>query len=194
MNRRDALVALGGVAVLTDPLFAAGRSLHARVRGGLKVLDPHQNETVATIAEIIIPATETPGARAAKCSEFVDVVLAEWVDADDRTKFLNGLAEVDARSQRLFAKAFTACTPDQQTQMVTMLEAEVSALNDARKAGSTAKAPPAQEFYRMTKRLTVVGYYTSEIGFSQELHEAIIPGRWDACAPLERGAGSGGGL
>ncbi|HEV8263401.1 MAG TPA: gluconate 2-dehydrogenase subunit 3 family protein, partial [Gemmatimonadales bacterium] len=71
MNRREALLALGGAAVIADPLFAAGRTLHARLANGgeLKILDPHQNETVVTIAEMIIPATDTPGATAAKVNE-----------------------------------------------------------------------------------------------------------------------------
>jgi hypothetical protein len=200
MNRRDALRTLGAAAaapafagLANDPLFAAGRSLHARAARGLQVLDAQQNETVATIGEIIIPATDTPGARAAKCSEFIDVMLGEWVDPEERTKFLNGLAELDARAQRLFGKAFTACTPDQQTQFVTTLEAEAAAFKDAQKAGRRGEPPAALACYQMTKRGTVVAYYTSEIGFSQELHGAIIPGRWDGCVPLEGGAGGGGG-
>jgi Gluconate 2-dehydrogenase subunit 3 len=187
MNRREALQALGAVAA-SPAFFAAGRSLHARAARGLQILDTQQNETVATIGEIIIPTTETPGARAAKCSEFIDVMLGEWVDPEERTKFLRGLAELDARTQTLFGKAFTGCTPDQQTQFVMMLEAEVAAFKDAQKAGQKADPSAAVACYQMTKRGTVVGYYTSEIGFNQELHDAIIPGRWDACAPIERGA------
>src|SRR5258708_5466958 len=104
MNRREALLALGGAAVLADPLFAAGRSLHARLGSGapLKVLDRQKNDTVVTIAERIIPATDTPGATAAKVNEFVDLALGEWFDESERKRFLDGLAEVDARSRKRF--------------------------------------------------------------------------------------------
>lgn len=187
MNRRDALFALAGVALLADPLYAAGRSLHARIGRGLQVLGPHQNETVATIAELIIPATDTPGARAAKVNEFIDLVLAEWYDAADRTHFLEGLVDVDARSQELFAKEFTASTPEQQTQILTGLDSELARLRDAEKNGDTLEASTSQRFFRMMKRLTLLGYYTSEVGVTKELHNSIIPGHYDACVMLERG-------
>ena len=187
MNRRDALLALGGVALLTDPLYAAGRSLHARLGRRLQVLDPHQNETVATIAELIIPATDTPGARATKVNEFIDLALAEWFDAADRTRFLEGLADVDARSRALFTRDFTACTPEQQTQILTALDAELAELREGESRGDTPEATTPQRFFGMMKRLTLVGYYTSEVGFTEELHDAIIPGRYDGCAALQRG-------
>ena len=188
MNRREALLALGGVAVLADPLFAAGRSLRARAGGGavLKVLDPHQNDTVVTIAELIIPTTDTPGATAAKVNEFVDLALAEWFDTDERTRFLGGLADVDARSRKLFTKDFTACTPEQQAQILTALDAEVAELRDGEKQGYTVEATTSQRFFRSMKRLTLVGYYTSEVGQNDELHNPIIPGRYDGCLLLER--------
>ena len=189
MNRREALLALGGVAVLADPLFAAGRSLQARLGSGgaLQVLDPHQNETVVTIAELIIPATDTPGATAARVNEFVDLALAEWFDAAERTSFLRGLADVDARSRKLFAKDCTACTPEQQAQILTALDAELAELRDGEKQGYTVEATTSQRFFRNMKRLTLVGYYTSEVGATEELHNPIIPGRYDGCVLLERG-------
>ena len=187
MNRRDALLALGGLALLADPLYAASRSLQARVGRGLQVLGPHQNDTVATIAELIIPATDTPGARAAKVNEFIDLVLAEWFDAADRTSFLEGLADLDARSRELFARDFTASTPEQQTQILTGLDAGLAGLREAEKNGDNVEANKPQRFFRMMKRLTLLGYYTSEVGATQELHSPIIPGRYDACVMPERG-------
>jgi hypothetical protein len=189
MNRRDALLALGGVAVIADPLFAAGRSLQGRLGSGgvLKVLDPHQNETVVTIADLIIPATDTPGATAAKVNEFVDLALGEWFDADERKRFLDGLADVDARSRKLFTKDFTACTPEQQTQILTALDAELAELRDGEKQGYRVEPTTSQRFFRGMKRLTLLGYYTSEVGATEELHNPIIPGRYDACVLLERG-------
>jgi hypothetical protein len=189
MNRREALLALGGAAVLADPLFAAGRSLHARLGSGgaLKILDPHQNDTVVTIAEMIIPATDTPGATAAKVNEFVDLALDEWFDVAERKRFLDGLADVDARSRKLFTKDFTACTSEQQAQILTALDAEVAELRDGEKQGYTVEATTSQRFFRYMKRLTLVGYYTSEVGQNDELHNPIIPGRYDGCLLLERG-------
>jgi hypothetical protein len=75
------LLAMGGAAALP----AALPRIHIQVRGRpLQALDPHQAETVATIAELILPATDTPGAREAQVPEFIDVILAEWYDDADR--------------------------------------------------------------------------------------------------------------
>jgi hypothetical protein len=188
MNRREALLALGGAAVLADPLFAAGRSLRARLGNGagLKVLDPHQNDTVVTIAEMIIPATDTPGATAAKVNEFVDLALAEWFDEAERKGFLDGLAEVDARSRKRFSKDFTGCTPEQQTEMLQLLDAEVTGNRDADKQGQHRDPTPSQRFFGNMKRVTLLGYFTSEVGQTEELHNPIIPGRYDGCVLLEQ--------
>jgi hypothetical protein len=189
MNRREALLALGGAAVLADPLLAAGRSLRTRLGSGgvLKVLDPHQNETVVTIADLIIPATETPGASAAKVNEFTDLMLAEWLDAEERKRFLDGLADVDTRSRKKFGKDLTACTPAQQTELLELLDLELAAMRDAERQGVRREPTPAQRFFHMMKRITLLGYYTSEIGATEELHNPIIPGRYDGCVLVERG-------
>src|SRR6266851_4689480 len=105
MNRREVLLLLAGTAALPDQLLAVGRAVHKRVRAGtLRALDPHQNATVATIAELIIPKTDTPGAREAGVPAFIDAMLADWVDDDQRRLFTAGLANVDERSRGLFAK------------------------------------------------------------------------------------------
>ena len=48
--------------------------------------------------------------------------------------------------------------------------------------------PPEKNFFFMIKQLTLVGYYTSQIGFEQELHGEIVPSRHAGCVPLEEEA------
>src|SRR2546430_10451532 len=93
MNRREVLLLLAGTAAVPDRLLAIGRTVHQRVRSGtLSALNPHQNETVATIVELIIPKTDTPGAREAGVPAFIDVMVADWGDDDQRKMFTAGLA------------------------------------------------------------------------------------------------------
>src|SRR5712691_2035690 len=115
MNRREVLLLLAGTGAIPDQLLAIGRTVHKRARvGTLRALNAHQNETVATIAELIIPKTDTPGAREAGVPAFIDVMLADWADDEQRQMFTTGLANVDERSRAAFGKDFIAVTPQQQ--------------------------------------------------------------------------------
>lgn len=89
-----------------------------------RTLSGPQSDLVATIAEHIIPATDTPGARAAGVDRFVDVILSDYYKPDERQRFLTGLADVDARSQKANGKTFMASTPTQQLALLRAMDAE----------------------------------------------------------------------
>jgi len=191
MDRREALRVLGAasaVPLVSRDLCALGREAHAHWRDqpGFRVLDADQHALVVTLTDLIIPETDTPGANGARVDQFIDVMLADWYDADDRQRFLDGLADVDARSTAATGKAFVEATPAQQTTLLTALDDELAGLRGARQ--NTSK-----NFYRMLKWLTFVGYYTSQIGFEQELHQRIIPGSYDPCRMLDASTRAGGG-
>ena len=180
MNRREALWLLAGTAALPDSLRAMGRAVHARARADLRrTFTPHQNETVAAIAELIIPTTDTPGAREAGVPGFIDVMLAEWGDEQQRRMFTTGLANVDERSRSAYGKPFIACTPAQQTEILQDLDYELARLRDTTRDTS-------QNFFQAMKWLTLTGYYTSEVGATSEQHFQLVPGRYEPCYPLEQ--------
>src|SRR5438132_9392932 len=139
MNRRELLRVLGASALLpalpgrsAERLGAAGRRIHAQARSrGLQVLDPHQSETVATIAELIIPTTDTPGARAAQVHRFIDLLLAEWAPDDDRKQFLDGLADVDARARTAYGTDFISATAAQREAILTGPAADIQTRQEA---------------------------------------------------------------
>lgn len=179
MNRREALLLLAGTAALPESLRAMGRAVHERARAGmLRTFTPHQNETVATIAELIIPKTDTPGAREAGVPAFIDVMLADWGDEQQRQMFTTGLANVDERSRAAYGKTFIGCTPEQQTEILQDLDYELARLRDT-------KSDTSQNFFQAMKWLTLTGYYTSEVGATSEQHFSVIPGRFEPCYPLE---------
>jgi hypothetical protein len=169
VNRREALrrLAVGGAAAAALPSWVETLSAlaleHAQTHGQHaaasktaaawkpKVLTPHQNSTVITVSELIIPQTDTPGAKAANVNRIIDAVLLEGQEGD-RTKFLAGLKSLDERSMTEFAKPFVAATPEQQTAMLTKLS-----------------TPPVDEFFEAIKSMTIIGYYTSEVGMRQEM-------------------------
>src|SRR5207245_8935565 len=100
MNRREVLLLLAGTAAVPDRLLAIGRTVHQRVRAGtLSALNPHQNETVATIAELIIPKTDTAGAREAGVPPFIGVMVADRGGDGQRKMFTAGPGNGGARGR-----------------------------------------------------------------------------------------------
>src|SRR5882757_4004409 len=119
MQRRKVIQLLLGTAafpLVSRDVFALLRQAHADLpaTAALKTLNPHQDATVTMIAELVIPQTNTPGAKAVRVNEFIDVILSDWFDNDDKSKFLKGLDNIDAQSRDLFGKDFVDCAPLQQ--------------------------------------------------------------------------------
>ena len=173
VSRRDALrkIAVGGAAAATVPLWiqtllsaAEQHAAHFQASAAQaaawapKALTSEQNETVITLAELIIPQTETAGATKANVNRFIDAVLADASPAD-RQKFVDGLAWLDTQSQR-DAGVRLRKRAGHQTALLTAM--------------STNKAPSSAEQLawtssRPSSRLTITGYYTSEVGMREEM-------------------------
>jgi len=192
MQRREALRLLmaGGVLpALPTNLFAFFQGAHPASGYTLRTLNPHQNDTVVAMIDQIIPATDTPGAKGARVNEFIDVILTEWADAEERKNFLDGLAGVDKQTNDLFGKNFVDASPAQQVTLLRSMDESVATQRTRRmRHGNTIPEERDKqlrgEFFNVFKGITVHGYYTSEIGFSQELNLQIIPGAQHGCAPL----------
>src|SRR4029077_3736625 len=117
MQRRELfrLLAAGAALPVFDPnLLAAFQDAHPKSAYTLRTLNPHQNATVVTLTDLIIPETNTPGAKAARVNEFIDVILTEWASDEERQNFLNGLTGVDKQSNELYGKDFVDASPVQQ--------------------------------------------------------------------------------
>jgi hypothetical protein len=193
MQRREALRLLASAAalpLLSREAFSMFQAVHEQLpeQAVLRTLNPHQNATVTTISEIIIPQTDTPGAKAARVNEFIDLILTEWYDDEEKSIFLTGLAEVDASTRNLLGKDFVDCEEKLQTEILRGLDDEVAAGRADIRRGRSRRRPPERNFFFMIKQLTLIGYYTSQIGFEQELHGEIIPARHAGCVPLEEEA------
>jgi hypothetical protein len=174
ITRREAVsrvaILLGGAIsapTLAGALDAATRRTWTAPRPDWapRTLDPGQLELVATMAEHIVPQTDTPGARAAGVHRFVDTLLSDHYPRPERDRFVAGLADVDARTRSRHGKAFVECSADQQVALLTELDEAAYPVT----GGDAPRSPEAWFFHRI-KELTLVGYYTSQIGATQELH------------------------
>src|SRR5882762_289826 len=172
MQRREVIRLLLGTAavpLLPREIFAVLRQVHADLPAtpALKTLDPHQDATVTTIAEWIIPQTQTPGAKAVRVNEFIDLILTDWYDPDERAKFLEGLTSVDTQSHDLYGKDFVDCSTVQQKQLLTAMDEALTEARQSEKHASRRRRhvmPADTSFFYVMKQLTLVGYFTSEDG------------------------------
>ena len=177
MDRREALrrmvlgsagavCAAGWVERLSEVALARaapapGQAAESAAAWTPRVFTPHQNATVVEISELIIPQTDTAGARAAEVNRFIDTVL-EDAPADERERFISGLAWIDRRSRESSGADFIETPPGEQEALLTVIS-------------SRENHAPADregvEFFEAIKRLTVTGYYTSEAGMREELDD-----------------------
>lgn len=198
MNRRDALRMLTAGAVLpalTPELFAFYQQAHPAASYSLRTLSSHQNDAVVAMIDQILPATDTPGAKEARVNEFIDVILTEWANPEERRNFLDGLADVDRQSNALFGKDFASSSPAQQLVLLRSMDAVAEVARAHRKQSPPFWEPEGRDtqmqgdFFTVFKNMTLYGYYTSEIGFAKELKLQIIPGAQHGCTPVGPGLG-----
>jgi len=196
MQRREALRIFAAGAVLpafSPEMFALFRQAQPPPGYTLRTLTGHLNDTVVAMIDQIIPATDTPGAKGARVNEFIDLILTEWATPEERKNFLDGLAGIDKQSQGLYAKNFSDATPEQQLTQLRAIDDAVMTNRSVRpRHGNTVPKPDSQlegNFWEVFKRITIHGYYTSEVGFKEELKLEIIPGAQHGCNPVPAGLG-----
>jgi hypothetical protein len=190
MLRRDLLRVLSAAAVapvLPPEVTLLLKQAQTSAGYGLRTLTPHQNAIVVAMIDLLIPATDTPGAKAARVNEFMDVILTDWATAEESARFLAGLDDVDTQANELFGKSFLEASPAQQSAMLQVLDDSVDWLHGPPSDPAVSGRDFNQlrgEFFRSFKLMTIHGYYTSEIGQTQELKREIIPGAFHGCAPV----------
>ena len=171
MQRRDwiktALTGTGAVAaapLVTHIAPVAAPAAQAAAAEGYELLlfDAHQNESVIALTELVIPATDTPGAKAAKVNEYIDLMLHD-VDEDKGHGFLKGLGWLDGHAIRLHGAPFVGLEEGDQVAILESLD-----------GAEDPELAPGAAFFKRLKRLTVEGYYTSRIGIA-ELNKHGVP-------------------
>lgn len=187
MHRREVLrlLATGSLLQLAPAeLFAVLREARGLIESqtSLRTLNAQQNATVKAMAEMIIPRTETPGAVDVGAAEFIDLILTEWCDDAERTRFVAGLADIDSRSQARWGKVFVDCSSDQQADILTALGKKMTEEIKETIPRARGRGTNPTNFYAMFRHLTLTAYYTSEAGATDELHFEMIPGQYQGCA------------
>src|ERR1700686_2816056 len=203
MKRREMLRAsvLAGAAAALRPSLAAGQSAAQAssqaseltpAQSGVDAskdlaapgwkplfLDEHQNETLIVLSYLIIPATDSPGAKEALVNRYIDLVLAADKRETQRA-FLNSLGYLDGESMRRFKAAFRYLSREDQDDL---LHALAYPRNASGWTGERDAMPDTgHAHFQALKQRIMTAYYSSQIG-EKELgwDGAFAHGSYEGC-------------
>ena len=198
IDRREAIrrvsALLGGLALVSETalLEACGGERNA-ARTGAATFSANDVAYLDEVADTILPETSTPGAKAAQVGSFMALMVTDTYNDRDQQVFKNGLQQLDTACQQMHKTGFVAATPAQRLALLDQIDKEQKAYMDdraAKQAAATDAAPAPDtppHFFRMIKELTLLGYFTSEIGYTKAMRYVEAPGRFDPCAPYKPG-------
>ena len=180
MNRRKALsrvaIIMGGTILGADA-FASGLKISTTSITLTKADIAFLNE----VAETILPATKTPGAKAAKVGEFMQIMVNDCYETKDQTIFMEGIKKLDEASKQMNGKTFMLSTPAQRTSLLVALDKE------AKEYQKTKKWDAPKHYFSMMKELTLTGFFTSEVGATKALRHVAVPGKFIGSYPYKKG-------
>lgn len=178
-----------GGTVSASTILAVEKGYSARTSAGRKpsILSMPQLGIVSVVTEIMIPRTDTPGAIDVGVPGFIDLMLKDVYTQEDRERYHSGMAELDAAAQADQGKKFVALESTQQVALVRKVHD--AAVAEERRL-HYPHGPLQRPFILMTKELTLLGFFTSQVGATQVLQYVAVPGSYHACLPLEQ-AGNG---
>ena len=203
ISRRDAIqrvtVLLGGLALVDGdrvlaltPDAAAQETVAAQGVGTFTAADV---ALLDEVAETILPETGTPGAKAARTGAFMALMVTDAYTPRNQQIFRDGMQRLQEACHREYAVSFVQARPEQRLALLQRLDAErqaeLNTLEERRRSRApAAPALPADtpvHYFRLMKELTLLGYFTSEIGYRQAMRYIETPGRYDPCAPYKPG-------
>jgi hypothetical protein len=216
ITRREAVARvaalLGGVALIGGSALITG----CRTEKSSEPFTPFTTDEIAyldEIADTILPTTSTPGAKAAKTGEFMARMVTDSYAPEDQKIFRAGMRKLDdASKDKNGGKTFVQATPQQRLALLKTLDkeqfdwSEKQRLADLKRSkdflahaleenapktesqqATVASEEPPNRYFRMMKELSLLGYFTSEIGATQALVYEERPGKWEPCIPYQPG-------
>ncbi len=176
LSRRQILARLTALtgAAISAPIAAAVLAGASASDNGetLKLLTTEQVKLITAIVDIIIPETDTPSASTAGVQHFIHMMLSDWYTVGERETVLSGLHAIDEQAHAQTSSSFIKASKTEQLTILQGFDRAAYSENDH------------NHFFRKIKEMTTVGYYTSEIGATQELRYEPVPGPYRGCVPF----------
>jgi hypothetical protein len=183
MNRREAIAQVSWL--LGGTIIGGGIFLESGCKGGPEearaFFDAGTISLLNEMGETILPQTSTPGAKEAKVGEFMAVMVRDCYTKSDQGIFREGITKLEKRCKEETGKAFMECTPDERTKFFVKMDT----LQKAYMERKTPEQP--SHYFRMLKELTLLGFFTSEVGATRALRYIETPGRFDGNVPYKKG-------
>jgi hypothetical protein len=204
MDRRDAVkyisILLGGTVIGADAFLSGCKTKTGSTTEWSQDDIAYLNE----IGETILPQTSTPGAKAANVGQFMTVMVNDCYEAGDQNAFHEGLGKLNDASKKKFDKTFMEVTPQQRHDLLVAVDQEAkdyqkkvndfNASESKKQTDATAKGDPnykkqrmSPHYFMMLKQLTLLGFFTSEVGATKAIRYIPIPGRYEGCIPYKKG-------
>ncbi|WP_035672588.1 gluconate 2-dehydrogenase subunit 3 family protein [Flavobacterium sp. 83] len=137
---------------------------------------PTDEALLAEFADIIIPTTKAaPGAKAAGLGSFIPMMVNECYPSDLQQIFSTGMKEMEEKCQKEYSKNFISLSAEERVKIMEHLRTE--SLVDTKKPS----------FFIIARDLTILGYFSSEIGCTQAREYIAVPGRYDGSADYKPG-------
>jgi len=182
MNRREALssvaILLGGTLIGAEVFLSGCKNTSTNVIA----FTPDDIAFLNEVAETILPATSTPGAKEAKVGEFMTVIVRDCYKPTEQTVFMEGMKALQSKDAKAkINKSFMEATPKERHDLLVALDAEQKAFQEKK------KPEELPHYFRMMKELTLWGFFTSEVGATKALRYVAIPGKYEGCVDYKKG-------
>jgi hypothetical protein len=198
MTRRDAvqrvIALMGGLSLVGDPLDAFAfdtAAMEQAMTEGVGTFSAADVALLDEIAETILPETTTPGAKAARTGAFMALMVTDAYTDRNQTVFLDGMRTLDEACRTATGTTFMQATAAQRLTLLEALDREQKTATEERANAPRSRYPPAEQpdedepphYFRLMKELALLGYFTSEIGYTKAMRYVESPGRFDPNAP-----------
>ena len=180
MKRRKAIAGIFALTAIGAASYAGWNLYGVTKNPQLKTLDDY-TDMLADLVEIIIPSTDTPGAKSVGVQHYVVLIIKEATGKKDQNNFINGLNDFRAYCLSNYGEVYEKCAHIDKIKALDHFEKKASYRGII---GKVKNKFFGKSFFSLLKDLTVEGYCTSEIGATQHLAYQYVPGEYNACMDI----------
>lgn len=142
-----------------------------------ELFNEYEANLVTTLADVIMPKDDYPSASEVGVPSFIESMVSTVYNEEQRELFLKGLNDFGSIAQSTLQIDFSESLEEDRyrftyQQNETALEMRSESTNEP-------------SFFLMFKELTILGYFTSEVGATQVLRYEAVPGYYSGCMPFD---------